>query len=170
MVVMGPSGAGKSAVGGALAALLGLPFVDADALHPERNRAKMAAGTPLEDADRWPWLDVVGERLARGRVVIACSALKRRYRDHLRGFAPGTVFVELRVDRAVLADRMARREHFMPVSLLDSQLAALEPLGGDEAGVVVGDDGPLDVVAGRCARLLLSDGERRDRPESTPPS
>jgi gluconokinase len=158
IVVMGPSGSGKSVVGLALAQRLGLPFVDADDLHPAANVAKMAAGVPLDDGDRMPWLDVVAAALrdAPGGVVMACSALARRYRDRIRGgtTAPGVVFVELRVPRDELARRMGSREHFMPSSLLISQLQTLEHLEPDEAGVVVAGDPPLaDVVDAAVAAL-----------------
>ena len=146
---MGPSGSGKSAVGSAVAARLGLPFVDADDLHPEANVAKMAAGVPLDDADRMPWLDVVAAELhdAPGGVVVACSALARRYRERILSGAPATVFVELRTSTRELARRMATREHFMPSSLLASQLKTLEHLEPEEPGVVVAGDPPLaDVV------------------------
>lgn len=138
VVVMGVSGSGKSTVGEQLAARLGVPFVDGDALHPAANVAKMASGVPLTDEDRIPWLRAVGRALAGTSpegVVVACSALKRGYRDLIRSEAPGAVFAELDGDRAVLAARMAARPgHFMPVTLLDSQLATLEPLQADEAG------------------------------------
>jgi gluconokinase len=158
IVVMGPSGSGKSVVGLALAQRLGLPFVDADDLHPTANVAKMAAGVALDDGDRMPWLDVVAATLreAPGGVVMACSALARRYRDRIRGrtTAPGVVFVELRVPRDELARRMGAREHFMPSSLLISQLQTLEHLEPDEAGVVVAGDPPLaDVVDAAVAAL-----------------
>jgi len=133
VVVMGVSGSGKTTVGAALADALGLPFVDGDALHPEANVAKMAAGIPLDDADRAPWLDAVGAVLAAGPVVVACSALKRVYRDRLRDAAPGLQLVFLDGRRELLATRMAARPgHFMPTTLLDSQLATLEPPGPDE--------------------------------------
>jgi gluconokinase len=135
VVVMGVSGAGKSEIGARLAEALGVPFVDGDDLHPAANVAKMAAGIPLDDEDRWPWLDLVGARLAEGPRVVACSALKRTYRDRLRAAAPRTAFVEIDVDRVTLLERVQERPgHFMPASLLDSQLATLEPLGADETG------------------------------------
>ena len=133
VVVMGVSGSGKTTVGAALADALGLRFVDGDALHPAANVAKMAAGIPLGDADRAPWLDAIGAVLAAGPVVVACSALKRAYRDRLRAAAPGLQLVFLDGDRALLASRMAARPgHFMPTSLLDSQLATLERPDHDE--------------------------------------
>ena len=156
VVVMGPSGSGKSVVGLALAQRLGLPFVDADDLHPAANVAKMVAGIPLDDEDRMPWLDVVATTLhdAPGGAVMACSALARRYRERIRVGAPGVVFVELRVPREELARRMGTREHFMPSSLLASQLRTLEHLDPDEPGVVVAGDLPLaDVVDAALAAL-----------------
>lgn len=157
IVVMGVSGAGKSTVGAELAALLEVPFEDADALHPESNVAKMTAGTPLTDADRHPWLGVVGQRLADAPngLVMACSALKRAYRDAIRAAAPDTLFVLLEVPKATLADRVTHRPgHFMPVSLLDSQLEALEPLTSDEAGVVVESEGGVEATAERALAAL----------------
>jgi gluconokinase len=158
IVVMGPSGSGKSVVGLALAQRLGLPFVDADDLHPTANVAKMAAGVALDDGDRMPWLDVVAATLrdAPGGVVMACSALARRYRDRIRGGTaePGVVFVELRVPRDELARRMGAREHFMPSSLLISQLQTLEHLEPDEAGVVVAGDPPLAEVVDAAVAAL----------------
>lgn len=139
VVVMGVSGSGKSTVGELAAAALGVPFVDGDALHPAANVAKMASGVPLTDEDRIPWLLAVGRALADTApegVVVACSALKRSYRDLIRSEAPDAVFAELDGSRELLAERMAARPgHFMPVSLLDSQLATLQPLGDDEAGM-----------------------------------
>lgn len=141
-MVMGVSAVGKSSVASALADALAVPFVDADSLHPPANIAKMEQGRPLDDQDRAPWLDAVSARLAEGRreggIVIACSALRRRYRDRLRAGAPETVFVHLTGSIELLTARAAARTgHFMPPALLRSQLEALEPLGPDEAGVVV---------------------------------
>ena len=136
IVVMGVTSTGKSLVGARLARTLGLPFVDGDDLHPARNRRKMAGGTPLTDTDRRPWLDRVGAALAERPRVVACSALKRRYRDRIRRRAPDVLFVHLDGPRDVIAARMAARKgHFMPLSLLDSQRATLEPPGGDERAV-----------------------------------
>ncbi|WP_348788300.1 gluconokinase [Leifsonia sp. NPDC080035] len=139
LVVMGVSGSGKSTVGRLTADALGAPFVDGDDLHPPANVAKMAAGVPLTDEDRGPWLMEVGRRLAAAGpqgIVVACSALKRAYRDMIRAEAPGAVFAELDGSRDLLAGRVAERPgHFMPAALLDSQLATLEPLQADEAGM-----------------------------------
>jgi len=152
---MGVSGSGKTTVGEGIAAALGVPFVDGDDLHPAANVAKMAAGVPLTDEDRAPWLDAVGARLAEGPVVIACSALRRAYRDRLRAAAPDLALVYLRVDRGVLARRLKRRpDHFMPASLLDSQLATLERPDGDEHAVVLDAARPVaEVVRSAVIRL-----------------
>jgi gluconokinase len=143
LVVMGVSGCGKSTVGSLLGERLGVPFFDGDDFHPAANKAKMASGVPLNDEDRAPWLAEIGAALASpsGGVdscIIACSALKRSYRDLLRSFAPNTVFIHLSGDERTISDRLGTREHeYMPGSLLSSQLATLEPLGTDEAHVAV---------------------------------
>ncbi|MDO6142171.1 gluconokinase, GntK/IdnK-type [Paenarthrobacter aurescens] len=140
IVVMGVAGCGKSTVGAALAERLGAEFLDGDSLHPQANIEKMASGTPLNDDDRAPWLAEIGRRFpaSDSSLVIACSALKRSYRDIIRSADPSVVFVHLHGTRELLNARMtARPGHFMPASLLDSQLATLEPLQSDEGGVVV---------------------------------
>jgi len=141
IVVMGVSGSGKTTIGRLLARRLGVPFADADDLHPAANVAKMAAGHPLTDEDRWPWLALVGATLSKAEgtgLVIACSALKRVYRDAILRAEPRARFVDLEGSRALLESRVGHRVgHFMPVSLLDSQLATLEPLATDEPGVSV---------------------------------
>lgn len=154
VVVMGVSGSGKTTIGALVAHEAGVPFLDADSLHPLANVRKMAAGTPLEDADRWPWLDTVGERLQDADrdgtgLVLACSALKRRYRDRILRAAPGAVFLHLHGAPDVLTSRLeGRSEHFMPASLLASQLDTLEPLGPDEPGFALDIDQPVeDMVA-----------------------
>ena len=154
IVVMGPSGSGKSLVGASLAAALRADFVDGDDLHSSANVAKMASRRPLDDADREPWLDAVAATLRRPAVVVACSALRRAYRDRIRTKTAGVVFVELVVPQADLRKRMSRRDHFMPSSLLDSQLATLEPLQSDEAGVRVANDADLGSVVARVNELL----------------
>lgn len=149
IVLMGVAGCGKSSVGAALGAALGLPYQDGDDLHPPENVAKMSAGIPLTDADRTPWLADVGAALADDApLIIGCSALKRHYRDQIRAAAGGAVtFVHLSGSRAVIEARMAARaNHFMPVSLLDSQFAALEPPEPDETSLTVDIDQPLDRV------------------------
>lgn len=141
VVVMGVSAAGKTTVARLLAGRLGTDFLDADDLHPASNRAKMSSGTPLTDEDRMPWLDRVGEELAlrsASGAVIACSALRRVYRDRIRARVPGAVFVHLHGSDSLLAERAAgRTDHFMPPSLLRSQIDTLEALETDEVGMTV---------------------------------
>lgn len=150
VVIMGVSGSGKSTTGVLIADRLGVPFIDADALHPLDNVRKMAAGTPLEDADRWPWLALVGKALANASetgLVMACSALKRVYREAILAEAPEVRFVLLHGTRDVLSRRMeGRTDHFMPTSLLDSQFALLEELDADEPGFVVDVDATVDEI------------------------
>lgn len=154
---MGVSGSGKSTVGAALAARLGCRFVDADDLHPAANVEKMAAGIPLTDDDRWPWLDAVAAQLAGGDVVVACSALTRAYRDRLRAAASELALVFLHGDPALLAARMVRPGHFMPASLLDSQLATLQPPTADEQPLSYDVALPVDeIAADAAARLEVS--------------
>jgi gluconokinase len=137
VVVMGVSGTGKSTIGLALAETLDVPFVEGDDLHPVANREKMAAGIPLTDADRAPWLDAIAAKLDRP-VVVACSALKRAYRDRLREAAPDLVVVFLHGEPTLLAGRMEGRDgHFMPTSLLRSQLDTLEEPAADEHAIGV---------------------------------
>lgn len=142
VVVMGVSGSGKSTLGADLALVLGVPFVDADDLHPVENITTMSAGNPLTDDDRWPWLRTVGLTLAAAEpagLVVACSALRRAYREAILAEAPTTRFVMLDVPEEQLAERMRARDgHFMPATLLASQLATLEPLEADEPGITVG--------------------------------
>ena len=158
VVVMGVAGTGKTTVGPLLAARLGVPYAEGDDFHPLANIAKMSAGTPLTDDDRWPWLDAIGS-WAHGRAglggVVSCSALKRSYRDRLRAEAPGVVFVHLSGDRVLIEDRMSHRQgHFMPTALLVSQFATLQPLQQDEAGVVVDVSGSPEEITGRAAEAL----------------
>jgi gluconokinase len=141
LVVMGVAGTGKSKVAATLTERLGWDLGEGDDLHPAANVAKMTNGQPLTDDDRWPWLDKVAawidDHVSSGHPgVMTCSALKKAYRDRLRG--PGVAFVHLHGTRELLAARMAdRRDHYMPGSLLDSQLEALQPLEADENGIVV---------------------------------
>lgn len=155
---MGVSGSGKSTIGGLLSAATGRPFLDGDDLHSAAAKAKMAAGVPLDDADRTPWLRAIGARLAEGDgVIVACSALKRAYRDILREAAPGTFFAHLSGSHELLEDRLdARKGHFMPESLLDSQLATLEPLGPDENGAVFDISQPSDVVTRQIEAAVIT--------------
>jgi gluconokinase len=149
VVVMGVSGSGKSVVGAALAQRLRVPFADADDFHPEANIAKMAAGHPLDDDDRRPWLDAIGAWLedhADGG-VITCSALKRMYRDQLRGHLADIEFLHLSGDRELIARRQASRPgHFMPAALLDSQFDTLEPLEPDEDGLAIDVGQSIDAI------------------------
>lgn len=158
LVVMGVSGAGKSTVGEALAERTGAAFVDSDSLHPQANVQKMAAGNPLDDQDRWPWLGLVGAELAsshREGIIVACSALKRAYRDAIRAKAPATVFIQLSVELPVLQNRVAQRPgHFMPPSLLQSQLETLEPLQSDEAGFIVPTHDGIEAMVHRILAQL----------------
>lgn len=159
-VVMGVSGSGKTTVAAALARAEGWMLLEGDQFHPPSNIAKMKAGTPLTDADRWPWLRAIAARedelrAAGQSAVVACSALRRAYRDVLIGGRPGMVLIYLRGSRAVIAERMARRkDHFMPPALLDSQFATLEEPGPDEHPVIVDIDGPPDGVIADAIRQL----------------
>jgi gluconokinase len=141
LVVMGVTGSGKTTVGAALAQRLRVPFADADDFHSEANIAKMSAGIPLDDDDREPWLRSIGAWLSGHAAtggVVACSALKRWYRDILREAAPATTFVHLAGEPSLVRERVAGRAgHFMPASLVASQFATLEPLEGDERGIVL---------------------------------
>ncbi|MGW7403995.1 gluconokinase [Streptomyces sp. NPDC054833] len=142
VVVMGVSASGKSTVGTRLAQCLGLPFLEGDDLHPAANRAKMASGHPLDEADRRPWLAALTAWIRtaaeeRGGVV-SCSALRRTYRDQFRRTGANVQFLHLALAPEVAAERIARRKgHFMPPKLLDSQLETLEPLQADEPGITV---------------------------------
>jgi carbohydrate kinase (thermoresistant glucokinase family) len=160
ILVMGVSGSGKSTVAHRLATELGLPYVEGDDLHPPANVARMAAGIPLTDEDRRGWLDAVAVRLAdataleRG-VVVTCSALKHAYRDRLRRAAPDLRLVWLHGEQAVLARRLAERQgHYMPASLLPSQLATLEPPTADEHALVVEVSAPPEVLVRHIVRQL----------------
>ncbi|MGA9715035.1 MAG: gluconokinase [Aeromicrobium sp.] len=155
IVVMGVSGTGKSEVGTRLADRLGMAYIEGDTFHPAANIDKMSTGTPLTDEDRRPWLRTLAQKLqdqhaAGVSSVLACSALRRDYREILRGRGPEpqVMFVHLAAPFDVLRARMESREHFMPASLLQSQFDTLEPLGPDEAGFMIDVDAPLaDVVA-----------------------
>jgi len=151
-IVMGVSGCGKSSIGAGFATAIGARFIDGDDLHPATNIAKMAAGTSLDDNDRAPWLAQVGTAFTHGNLplVIGCSALKRAYRDIIRNHAGGPVtFLYLNGSKTLIAKRMAaRKDHFMPPALLDSQFAALEVPDTDEAAIHVDiDQSPEAIVA-----------------------
>jgi gluconokinase len=157
---MGVSGSGKSTIGAALAAEIGTTFIEGDDVHTADNKAKMAAGFPLDDSDREPWLEEIGEsmgaELAAGRgVVVACSALKRAYRDVLSAAAPGVVFVHLAGPLELIAARQRGRDHeYMPLSLLESQFATLEQPGDDETHIDVDvSHTPDEIVRYIIARL-----------------
>lgn len=161
VIVMGVSGSGKTTLGTALSKHLGIEFVEGDSLHPAENIAKMSAGTPLTDEDRWPWLANIARAVsAEPDSVVSCSALKRIYRDRLReGIGPDLRFVCLMVSRAELERRMAaRRGHFMPPGLLDSQLAALEPPLAETDALVLDGTAPPDSNAARVVAWLKTDG------------
>lgn len=146
---MGVSGSGKSTVGAALAQRLRVPFADADDFHPPANVAKMSSGEPLDDDDRYPWLEAIGEWLAShpGGGVMSCSALKRKYRDQLREHCGEIEFVHLYGSTEVIGKRQASRPgHFMPPSLLASQFKTLEPLEPDERGVTIDVDQNIDGI------------------------
>lgn len=160
VVVMGVSGCGKTTVGEGVAEVLGWRFAEGDAYHPRANIDKMASGTPLDDEDRRPWLERlavwIGEQESAGRSsVLSCSALKRSYRDVLRSGAPDVRFVHVHGDRSTLEERLSTRAgHFFPARLLDTQLATLEELGPDEAGVVVGLELTPEEQVGRAVAWL----------------
>jgi gluconokinase len=160
LVVMGVSGVGKTSVAGALVKRTGWVFQEGDDLHPEANRAKMAAGTPLTDDDRWPWLRRIGawigEQEAAGcGAVVTCSALRRSYRDLLRDGHPSVRFVHLQALEEILNERVTLRHHeYMPPGLLRSQLDTLEPLGADEPGARIETHGTPDDVAARALQAV----------------
>ena len=154
MIVMGVSGCGKSTVGKMLAEALGSTFTDGDDLHPASNKEKMAAGHPLEDADRQPWLETIGHALSRSTesgtpAIIACSALKRSYRDLLRAHEPATLFIHLHGAADLIQNRLDERSHaYMPSTLLSSQLNTLEAIEADETAIEVDvSQSPEDIVA-----------------------
>lgn len=163
VVVMGVCGSGKTTVATGIGTLTGLRFVEADEFHSAGNVAMMRSGIPLDDADRWPWLRALAAwmaaRSAEGvSTVLACSALKRSYRDMLRQGPPSMDLVHLDGPAEVIRDRMSRRSgHYMPASLLDSQIATLEPLHADEFGVVLDISlSPDELVSAAVSRLGLN--------------
>jgi gluconokinase len=164
VVVMGVSGSGKSTVGQELADDQGIEYTDGDSFHSDANIARMTSGHPLTDEDRAPWLAAIGGWLAEHDAtggVVSCSALRRRYRDALRSAAPRLIFLHLDGDPAVLLQRVAERhDHFMPATLLTSQLKTLEPLETDEAGIVVDFASPAaDIVSAFTATTLQTNGD-----------
>ena len=160
IIVMGVSGSGKSTIGALLAEKLGWPFADADGFHPPENVAKMASGQPLTDADRWPWLDAIAAHIGAARqagqpVVVACSALRRAYRDRLRAGHGDLLFLHLSGAPEVIAARQAARQgHFMPPSLMASQFATLEDTAAEPDAVTVSvKASPHEVVEAALAHL-----------------
>jgi gluconokinase len=167
VVVMGVSGSGKTTLGKAIAEHLDWQFQEGDELHPRANVEKMSRGEPLTDEDRWPWLDAVGRWMdaradAGESAVLTCSALRRAYRDRLRSGRPGVRFCHVLVSAETVRERLQRRHgHYMPASLLPSQLATLQPLEEDEPGVTVSAEGdPADVLAEALRGLGLSERVR----------
>jgi gluconokinase len=173
IVVMGVSGSGKSTIAAMLVDRLGWEFAEGDEFHPRANVEKMRAGHPLDDEDRWPWLRSlaawIGEHERAGRsVVVTCSALKRSYRDLLRDGHPSVWFAHLTTDPELIGERLRHRTgHYMPASLLESQLATLEPLADDEPGVSVpAAESPAMVVAEILAALEAQRGLRLSTQEA----
>jgi len=162
LIVMGVSGSGKSTIGEHLAKRLGWPYEDADQFHPASNVAKMSAGHPLTDEDRWPWLNAIAAEIDRvceadERVVIGCSALKRAYRDVLLHGRTDVRLVYLDGSQALIADRLGRRkDHFMPPGLLTSQFDTLEPPTRDEHPLTVSIDAPVEAIVEDVVRQLKS--------------
>jgi len=158
VVVMGISGSGKTTLAQTLSQTLHLPYAEADVFHPQANIDKMSAGTPLTDDDRWPWLRSLRDWMnthADSGSVVTCSALKRSYRELLEEATGRVVFLEIEADPAAITDRMNHREgHFMPSSLLPSQLATLEPLAADEDGVTLSNDGTVEELASAALAAL----------------
>ena len=163
IVVMGVQGIGKSTIGTLLAERLGVPFIDGDRLHPQRNIALMSAGTPLTDDDREPWLHAVGAALAAhaaSGVVVACSALRRAYRDIISAHAPGVLFIEPWAPIELVRARVAARDHeYMPAELLQSQYDTLEPLGDDEHGLRVAVTATPEQVVAQIMTSIVGAGE-----------
>ena len=160
LIVMGVSGSGKSTIAASLAARLGWTFEDGDRFHPASNVAKMAAGHPLTDEDRWPWLQAIADEIDRvcaagGHVVIACSALKRAYRNLLVHGRNDVRIVFLEGTKALIADRLARRKHhFMPPGLLDSQFKTLEPPESDEHVITAPIDATVETIVENVVRQI----------------
>jgi gluconokinase len=160
LVVMGVSGSGKTTIADRLAERLGWPCEDGDKYHPKSNVEKMSAGHPLTDEDRWPWLNAIADEIgrvceARGHVVVACSALKRTYRDVLLRGRDDVRIVFLNGAQKLIAGRLAlRKDHFMPPGLLDSQFRTLETPGPDENAIDVSIDASVDAIVDDIVRNL----------------
>jgi gluconokinase len=170
IIIMGVSGSGKSTLAALLADRLACPFFEGDSFHSEANIAKMRAGQPLSDADRWPWLDRLGAAIGfavvgQGRTVAACSALKRVYRDRLRAaIAAPTAFVLLEADQGELARRLENRPgHYMPASLLGSQLATLEKPQADELALTLDATLSPELLADHVLDWLSGTEQSKDR-------
>ncbi|MGC5077040.1 gluconokinase [Agrococcus sp. DT81.2] len=162
MIIMGVQGSGKSTIGAALAQRLNIDFIDGDDLHPPANKEKMRSGTPLTDEDRVPWLKTIGDTIAQGTAngrvtIVACSALKRWYRELLRSSDPSLVFVHLVGGKGLLADRLAHRDHeYMPSTLLDSQMETLEPLAEWEHGIAISVEQTPAAIVDEVTRILTA--------------
>lgn len=156
IVVMGVTGCGKSTVGAALAEKLDIAFIDSDYLHSKSNKKKMSSGTPLNDSDRQPWLQAVSDTLqSHEKIVVACSALKKSYRDKILAGAPTTQFIHLVGSKELISARLSERSHeFMPIELLDSQFQTLEPLEQSERGKVVEISQPIEEIVAEIATWL----------------
>ena len=159
LIIMGVSGCGKSTVGERLGARTRIPFIEGDTLHPPRNVALMAAGTPLTDEDRADWLDDIASRFgaleADAGLIISCSALKRKYRDRLRAACPDLRFIHLHGDKTLLEQRLQYRTgHYMPPSLLTSQLQTLEPPSSDEPAITLDIALPTDQLVEQIEQQL----------------
>ena len=160
LIVMGVSGSGKTTVASKLAGRLHWTFEDGDRFHPKSNVEKMSAGQPLTDEDRWPWLNAIADEIERvctasGHVVIACSALKRTYRDVLLRGRDDVRIVFLNGTQQLIARRLSlRKDHFMPPGLLDSQFRTLEPPGLDENAIDVSIDAPVDTIVDEIVSKL----------------
>ena len=170
LVIIGVSGSGKTTIAVELSRQLGWEYAEGDQFHPPANVEKMRAGHPLTDDERWPWLgkiaDWIGGHENLGKnIVITCSALRAVYREVLRGGHPSVFFIHVDVSREVLQERLSRRQgHYMPASLLDSQLATLEPLRPDEPGEAVPGDAKPDAVVSHVIDLLRSTGRLEPAP------
>lgn len=175
LVTMGVSGSGKTTIAEALAARLDWRFEDGDTFHPPGNLAKMRAGQPLTDEDRWPWLQAIADEIDRAcdageHVVMACSALRRVYRDILVHGRHGIRIVYLAGTQALIASRLSRRKgHFMPPDLLASQFATLEPPAADESAVTVSIDAPVETIVHDVLRQLDLDRPARPVPQGSRP-
>jgi gluconokinase len=157
IVIMGVTASGKSTLGKALAKKLSIPFIDGDRLHPKSNIEKMESGIPLEDDDRWLWLEKIGKALAEAdTLIVACSALKQSYRKCINDAAgKPVIYLHLIGDKELLLQRMGKRtQHFMPLTLLESQLAALEPPGYNEQAIEISVDDTLENIVRRAVVSL----------------